>query len=189
MNTPHSSPAFPDQPGTALLPLLQLPRGMREADAIKLIGDIYQAVAANFLAANPAQAGRPVIPFLLPAPALPCDNDAVQALMAKYDRHYYFPLVRLMQLLPGDITNAPRLTPEQGKMCEAVASFAAQAWQTLSTGVAAIDALRALVCAHAPGAALPDTGALVAYLRAEANFMEENKDDYRDAADNIRRVI
>ena len=115
MHTPRPSPALPGNPGTALLPLLQLPRGMQEADAIKLIGDIYQAVTANFIAAHLAQAGRPVIPFLMPAPIQQNEDAQVRALMAKYDRHYYFPLVRLMQLLPGDITNAPHLTPEQGK--------------------------------------------------------------------------
>ena len=189
MPTPHSSRDVAVNPGTFLLPLLQLPHGMQEADAVKLIGDIYQAVTANFLGASLEQSSRPMIPFLVPAYAQPSQDDEVRALMAKYDRHYYFPLVRLMQLLPGDITNAPRLTPEQGKMCEAVSGFALQAWHTLTTGIVAIEELRALVCMHAPSEAPPNTDKLLAYLYAEADFMEENKCDYQAAADNIRRAI
>ncbi len=33
-------------------------------------------------------------------------------LLAEYDKHYYFPLGRLLQQLPGDISNQPRLSPE-----------------------------------------------------------------------------
>jgi hypothetical protein len=35
--------------------------------------------------------------------------------MDTYAKRYYFPIGRLMQLLPGDITNQSTLTPEEGK--------------------------------------------------------------------------
>jgi hypothetical protein len=111
--------------------------------------------------------------------------EKARALMTDYGRHYYYPLGRLMQLLPGDITNAPRLTPEQGRMCQAVSHFAGQAAFVIWSGLKAINDLQFIASKAAPLEPRPDTSAFVAYLEAESAFMHANKNDYRDAARNV----
>jgi hypothetical protein len=152
-----------------------------EADLIRAIAEIYQVMLTQFYAAHPDW------PQYQPPD-----------LIAQFDRHYYFPLGKLMQQLPGDITNVARLTPEQGQMCRAVAQYAAQAVATLHCGLAAFDKLltqlgRAseLASGFATEFAttLPDLRPLLAWCRAQAEFMQECEQDYRDAADNVLRAV
>lgn len=151
-----------------------------EADATRQIVAHYDQMARDFFA-NPAP----------PAPARRFMRNQMRVgeLLAYYDKHYYFPLGKLMQLLPGDITNVPRITPEQGQMCEAVSRYAEQAATLLAAGVKAIAQLRTIASQYLREEALPDTAALVAYLQAEAEFMHDNGSDYGDSAHNVARIV
>jgi hypothetical protein len=115
--------------------------------------------------------------------------EKARTLLAKYDKHYYFPLGRLMQLLPGDITNVPRLTPEQGEMCSVVSRLADSACSVINSGLADLAELRRIADKAAPRVATPNFKAFVDYLQAEAEFMLENQADYRAAARNIMRAV
>ena len=116
----------------------------------------------------------------------------IAQLLAEYDKHYYFPLGRLLQQLPGDITNQPRLTPEQAQMCIAVSGFAAHAMATIKSGLVALETLlnNASDCSsnNPPDNIELDIQRLRTYLQAEAGFMQSCHEDYRDAADSIARV-
>lgn len=121
--------------------------------------------------------------------ATQCTEDEIKQSIANFDAHYYYPLGRLMQLLPGDITNVDSLTPEQGNMCRAVSEYAAQAHKTISDGLEAIDALAGKLYERELGNLMPDLNEFMDYLESEAEFMECNKNDYGSAAICIRREI
>lgn len=116
----------------------------------------------------------------------------IAQLLAEYDKHYYYPLGRLLQQLPGDITNQPRLSAEQAQMCIAVSGFAAHAISTIQTGLVALETLlgQPTNCTsnRTQDSILPDIHRLRTYLQAEAGFMQTCHEDYRDAADSIARV-
>jgi hypothetical protein len=117
----------------------------------------------------------------------PSAQDTAQ-LLAEYDKHYYFPLGRLLQQLPGDITNQPHLSPEQGQMCLAVSGFAAQAVVTIQDGLGALETLLGQTIDSA-GSAVPEIKKLVDYLQAECEFLQTCEGDYHDAANHILRVV
>jgi hypothetical protein len=179
---PASSPNPPQQHANLANANLLL---QHEADIIHAMAEIYQTMVTQFYCAHPHLTQHPAS-----APA--------QDLIAQFDKHYYFPLGKLMQQLPGDITNVARLTPEQGQMCHAVAQFAARAVATLQGGLAVLDKMlaqmarrngglaNALATEFADSAALRD---LIAWCRAEADFMQECGEDYRDAAENVLRAV
>lgn len=178
-----------------------------QADMTHAMGEIYHAIQLSFFLQHPhlprygnlqpATAPTPAAGHAHNMHASPAPASAVptlsaqeaQALLAQYDRHYYFPLGKLLQQLPADISNVPRLSPEQGQMCVAVSQFAGQAMETLRSGLDAVDKLVGVVRECASHAAMPDVRGFVAYLQAEADFMQECRDDYRDAADNVLRVV
>lgn len=183
----------------------------QEADITHAMGEIYHAVQLAFFLRHPhlprydnLQPAPPPMPATrsaatTPASATPdpastaptLSTEEAQALLAQYDRHYYFPLGKLLQQLPADISNVPRLSPEQGQMCVAVSQFAGQAMETLRSGLDALDKLLSVArefASHASNMALPDVRGFVAYLQAEADFMQECRDDYRDAASHVLRV-
>jgi hypothetical protein len=167
-----------------------------EADITHAIAEIYQLMLTRFYQAHPdlPQFAAPASawPFApSPAPASAPTHAPMQArnLIAQFDKHFYFPLGKLLQQLPGDITNVNRLTPEQGQMCLAVAQFAAQAVAILQNGLAALDTLLAQVGKAGELISNQPLRDLLAWCRAEAGFMQECGEDYRDAADNILRAV
>jgi hypothetical protein len=111
-----------------------------------------------------------------------------RVLVAKYDKHYYFPLGRMMQLLPGDITNQPALTNEQAEMCAVVSRLAGQAAFVIGEGLTALEKLQLMAKESNVNRSLPDCTEFVAYLEAEIEFMRENMNDYGDGAQWIQRV-
>lgn len=141
-----------------------------EAEAMQQLASTFQALAANFYA-------RPLYQSSAEEKAL--------AMIKQANTHYYYPLGRFLQALPGDITNVARLSPQQGVMAAALARMAEQACQTLENGLAAIEKLIAIAGGAVPPEALPEMGALLAYLRGESGFMQESAMDYRDAANNL----
>jgi hypothetical protein len=188
-----------------------------EADITHTMGELYAVIVENFFQRNPhlprypnlmpqplapghvmanmpgpwpfARAhtqGAPAHPHEAHAPAYTSAPDTAQ-LLAEYDKHYYFPLGRLLQQLPGDITNQPRLTPEQGQMCAAVSGFAVQAITTIKSGLAALETLLGKTIDRASHN-LPEIDRLFAYLQAETDFMQTCHEDYRDAAESILRA-
>lgn len=160
-----------------------------EVATVKLIAEIYQGMTADFYENNPDFARHPATPVFERGEYKRKVEENARALMARFDRHYYFPLGRLMQLLPGDITNVPRLTHEQGEMCRAVSHYAEQAFFTLKSGMNAVEKMKAIIAKYAASEPLPDTAPFLAYLQAEADFMDCNRQDYRDAARCIKREI
>jgi hypothetical protein len=162
-----------------------------QSNTIAAIGQLYQNMAAEFFSDHPDEQPHPALPHFERDQYQARVQEQARALLAHYDKHYYFPLGRLMQLLPGDITNLPRLTPEQGEMCSAVSHYAGQACHTLGTGLTAIEKMQRIIAQHAASAAaaLPDIAPFVAYLRAEVDFMRGNCQDYRDAARSIARRV
>jgi hypothetical protein len=139
--------------------------------------------------ASRPSASRPCAPTQgAHASAAPTRVQDIAQLLAEYDKHFYYPLGKLLQQLPGDITNLPRLSPEQGQMCLAVSGFAAQAVATIKGGLRALEAMlgKSMACA---GSGMPDFQRLLDYLEAESEFMETCQGDYRDAADNVLRAV
>ena len=159
-----------------------------QADMTQFIGNVYQAMTTEFYSLNPTMYPQSVAKIFKHDPHLRHVAEQARALMDEYEAHFYFPLGRLMQLLPGDIANVPRLTPEEGRMCEAVSGFANRAYWTLYDGLRAIDLLLPLVDTSQLPQALPDMNEFRQYLAAEAEFMQANKNDYASAANNIKRV-
>jgi hypothetical protein len=156
-----------------------------EAEVTRQIADLYQGMANDFHEDNAGMDGDGMTAGFVAGKVRRAAAEKARALMTDYGRHYYYPLGRLMQLLPGDITNAPRLTPEQGRMCQAVSHFAGQAAFVIWSGLKAINDLQFIASKAAPLEPRPDTSAFVAYLEAESAFMHANKNDYRDAARNV----
>jgi hypothetical protein len=160
-----------------------------EAEAAQQLTDVYQWTVDDFYDNNPD------LELFYSNP--PQDRkrykhqvaEKARTLLAKYDKHYYFPLGRLMQLLPGDITNVPRLTPEQGEMCSVVSRLADSACSVINSGLADLAELRRIADKAAPRVATPNFKAFVDYLQAEAEFMRGNQADYRAAARNIMRAV
>lgn len=161
-----------------------------EADITHTLGEIYQSMAFDFYRQHPhLQQEIDLHPSLPHMPGPDIDPAAEQALKAEYDKHYYFPLGKLMQQLPGDITNQPHLTPEQSQMCQALGKFANDAFFTLSTGVESLGKLNQIARQFADHIPLPETRDLLNYLQAEAEFMQETRDDYRAAAQHVAQVV
>lgn len=197
------APASPGEPRQTNLFYVNLLL-QTEADITHAMGEIYAVMVENFFASKPH---LPRYPSLMPArtqgasataagtpagapgitPACPSAQDTAQ-LLAEYDKHYYFPLGRLLQQLPGDISNQPRLSPEQGQMCLVVSGFAAQAVATIKGGLSALETLlgKAIDCA---GSTVPELKRFLDYLHAESEFMQICHDDYRDAADHVLRAV
>jgi hypothetical protein len=74
-------------------------------------------------------------------------------------------------------------------MCRAVSHYAEQAFFTLKSGMNAVEKMKAIIAKHAASETLPDTAPFLDYLQAEADFMDGNRQDYRDAARCITREI
>lgn len=108
-------------------------------------------------------------------------------LLAEYDKHYYFPLGRLLQQLPGDISNQPRLSPEQGQMCLAASGFAAQAVASIQGGMNALETHFGKAIGSV--SSVPEIKRFVDYLQAECEFMQTCEEEYRDAAQHVVRVV
>ena len=171
MNPAHPYLNPQENPANALNRLLQT-----EADITHAMAEVHAVMVDNFFTRNPH---LPRYPDLMPAA-----HDTAQ-LLAEYDKHYYFPLGRLLQQLPGDITNQPRLSQEQGQMCLALSGFAAQAVATIQNGLAAMEAAMGKTVASD---SMPDLQRLLDYLQAECGFMQTCEGDYRDAANHIVRA-
>jgi hypothetical protein len=159
----------------------------QESDGAKLLADNYQWMVNDFYDNHPDLQAFIAYPPGERKRYSQLVAEQARALVAKYDKHYYFPLGRLMQLLPGDITNVPRLTPEQAEMCTVVSRLACSAAGTIGSGLLALEEMRHIVGKLAPKMDLPDCSAFVAYLQAEAEFMQEAKADYQAAAWHIER--
>ena len=108
--------------------------------------------------------------------------------MAKFEEHYYFPIGRLMQLLPGDITNQRTLTPEQAEMCLAVSRFSEKAKAIIEEGIITIEQLQFMAMESLLVGPIPECKELMAYLEAQLDFMEESMIDYGAAAEYIKQV-
>jgi hypothetical protein len=147
---------------------------MAEAETALTAAEVHQSLVACFYQRHP---------HLEPATITPQFD--TPTLMAQFNKHYYFPLCKLLQQLPGDITNQPHLTPEQGNMCIATSQFAERAYVTLTTGLSAL----AMLMNPNPSEPAPNLYPLMDYLQAEAQFMHECSADYRDAAMNIARKV
>jgi hypothetical protein len=160
-----------------------------EVNSTKLLADTYHGVMTDFCGKHPDLAP------LFSTTAFAHERYAHQvqeqsrALMAMYDKHYYYPLGRMMQLLPGDITNVPSLTLEEGRMCEAVSLYANQAQKTIEQGLRDIEKLADIMTVNNLGGQLPDMTTFITYLETEAEFMEGNMTDYGSAAGYIKRKI
>jgi hypothetical protein len=181
------APGAPQLPGHAQLARIVIHLN-HEANLSHAIGELYHTLLQDFYHQHPQlQSGINLNPDLSTLAAVDTNIDpaSAEALTQHYDKHYYFPLGKLLQQLPGDITNQPHLTPEQNKMCQAVSQFAEQAAHTLGSGLETLEQLLKIAQNFAIAVPLPQTDSLVAYLQAEKEFMQECGLDYRDAARNI----
>lgn len=93
-----------------------------------------------------------------------------------------------MQQLPGDITNQPHLSPEQGQMCLTVSGFAAQAVATIQDRLGALETLLGKTIDSVSNS-VQEIKKLVAYLLTECEFLQFCEGDYSDAASHILRVV
>ena len=160
-----------------------------EADAAKSLAETYHGVMTDFCGKHPDLAPLFATTALAHARYAHQVQEQSRALMAMYDKHYYYPLGRMMQLLPGDITNVPSLTLEEGRMCEAVSLYANQAQETIEQGLRDIEKLADIMDVNRLGGQFPDMTSFITYLETEAEFMERNKTDYGSAARCIQREI
>ena len=108
--------------------------------------------------------------------------------MDTYAKRYYFPIGRLMQLLPGDITNQSTLTPEEAEMCLAVSRFSEKAKSIIEEGIITIEQLQFMAMESLLVCPIPECKELIAYLEAQLDFMEESMNDYGAAAEGIKKV-
>jgi hypothetical protein len=108
-------------------------------------------------------------------------NVSQNSLNIYLERHHY-PLGRLLQALPDNITDQASLRPEQVHACAALSALAGHASQLAWEGIAEIEALLAIAKRHTPAEQLPDMGTLVRYLRQEARFNAQNASEYWEAA-------
>jgi hypothetical protein len=144
----------------------------------------------------PAPAAHAPTPAPTPAPTYtrtpaqphPPTPEQLAAWLAEYEQRYYFPLGRLLQILPDEITNQPRLSTEQGQMCHAVAHLAGQATATLRQGVTSVKDLLEQAKQGTGAKALPDLQAFLDHCQREADFMQQCREDYDDATCNIAWV-
>jgi hypothetical protein len=185
-------PLLPLLPYHAPAPLASLRNIMAhltdEAEATKTIANSFFNMAADFFADNldyPQVSDISIFERELHTVTV---AKLARAVEGNYERHDYFRLLGLMQLLPGDITNVPRLTPEQGRMCQTVGNLASRAKVLLWSGVKAINNLSFLLYKVAPDIRVPDTSAFVAQLKAEYEFMCASEENYRRAASHVFRA-
>jgi hypothetical protein len=186
-------PPLPPLPYNAPAPLASLCNIMAhltdEAEATKTIANSFFNMAADFFADNldyPQVSDIAVFERELHTVTV---AKLARAVEGNYERHDYFRLLGLMQLLPGDITNVPRLTPEQGRMCQTVGNLASRAKVLLWSGVKAINNLSFLLYKVAPDMHVPDTSAFVAQLKAEYEFMCASEENYWRAASHVFRDV
>lgn len=111
--------------------------------------------------------------------------NAPKTILHAYDDIFTYPLGRLLQALPDEITNQRNFTSEQVQACRTVAMLADLANRTAIDGIQAIGELLAIAGEHTPAETLPKFGRLIEYLTQEARFMAQNSLEYWDAADNI----
>lgn len=120
-----------------------------------------------------------------PAPPNPTE---LATWLASYQARYAFPLGRLLQILPEEIINQPRLTTEQGQMCHAVAQLAAQATATLRQGAAQVQAMLTAEVTRTEAVVAQQVQDFLDYCQREAAFWQECQIDYDDAASNLAWV-
>ena len=116
------------------------------------------------------------------------ENEAEVLLLEGYARKYYYPLGKLMQLLPGDITNRSSLTAEQANKCLALCRFAESACTEIKSGLLTIDLLQEMATVSKIRRPIPDCAKLIAHLEIELEFFQQCISDYGDAARHIEKV-
>jgi hypothetical protein len=108
-------------------------------------------------------------------------NVSQNSLNIYLERHHY-PLGRLLQALPDNITAQASLRPEQVHACAALSALAEHASQLAWEGIATIETLLAIAKPHTAPEQLPEVGKLIRYLQQEARFNAQNASEYWDAA-------